>query len=224
MRLEAFVEPWTGLSRIRGVEEAGSVERVTVFSRVVAGLCWPKGTTPGAVVALAEELEADPLEGYRTLRLVDLIQEADVERLLGLAAEAAPLAGKWAGRSAVSAWVGDPQHVYAKRLRFLNERLRAEGRPPLRLRPAPGLGAGGQLHADLAPYLTARIVGRSALVLGRQELVAMIEDAGKDIRRPIEDFPAVAALMWAIAHCDERKPALGRAQTRSGVADGRAGY
>ncbi|MFU2209345.1 hypothetical protein [Solidesulfovibrio sp. C21] len=63
-----------------------------------------------------------------------------------------------------------------------------------------------------------------ALDLGRRDLVALVEDAGRDIRRHIEDFPAVAALLWAIAHCDERKPALGRTETRSGTADKVAGY
>lgn len=218
MKLEAYVEPVSGRTRIRDRETG------MPFTRVVAGLCWPKGTTPGAVVALAEDAAADPVDGYRTLRLVDYEAHADVERLLELAADAAPLVGEWAGRSAVMAWVGNPFHPYAKRLRMFNERLTAQGRPRITLRPAPGVGAGGQLHADLAPYLTARVVGRSALVLGRQDLVAQVEDAGRDIRRHIEDFPAVAALLWVIACCDVRKPALGRRETRSGSADTVAGY
>jgi len=218
MKLEAYVEPKNGLTRLRDMETK------RVFTRVVAGLCWPKGVTPGAVVALAEDLVADPVDGYRTLRLVDYEAHADLEQLMELTADAAPPTGKFAGRSAVSVWVGNPWHPYAKRLRGFNDRLTARRRARINLQPAPGVGAGGQLHADLAPYLTARIVGRAALDLGRRDLVALVEDAGRDIRRHIEDFPAVAALLWAIAHCDERKPALGRTETRSGTADSLAGY
>ena len=219
MKLEAYVDPISGMSRLR---ERQSGLR---FTRVVAGLCWPKGTTPGAAVALAEDLAADPIDGYRTLRLAGYESHADVERLLELAAGLAPLGGEWAGRSAVSVWVGNPWHPFSRRLRLFNDRLTGEGRPRITLRPGPGVGAGGQLHADLAPHLTARVVGRSALILGRRDLVALVEDAGRDIRRPVEDFPAVAALLWAIAYCDVRRAAFGRAQSASaGAADAVAGY
>lgn len=218
MKLEAFVEPVSGLTRLRDV----ATKRV--FTRVVAGLCWPKGRTPGAVVALAEDVAADPVDGYRALRLAGYETEADVERLLELAADVALLAGEWAGRSAVSAWVGNPWHPFAKRLRAFNARLTGQGRPRINLQAAPGVGAGGQLLEGLVPYLGARWIGRSALFLGRQDLMAMLEDAGNDIRRHIEDTPAVAALLWAVAFCDERRPQLGRVESRPGTADGVAGY
>uniref|UniRef100_I2Q5Y4 Uncharacterized protein n=1 Tax=Desulfovibrio sp. U5L TaxID=596152 RepID=I2Q5Y4_9BACT len=44
------------------------------------------------------------------------------------------------------------------------------------------------------------------------------------MRRHVEDFPAVGALLWAIGYCDERKPQVGRTETRSGTADSLAGY
>jgi len=201
MRLEPYVEPMSGLPRLRDVETG------LRFSRVVAGLCWPKGTTPGAVVALAEDVAADPTDGYHTLRVVDYVAHADVEQLLEQGADIAPYVGKWAGRSAVGVWVGNPWHPFKRHLKAFNARLTADGRARINLRPAPGVGAGGQLHADLAPYLAARVVGRAALILGRRDLIAQVEDAGRDIRRPLEDFPAVAALFWAIAYCDERKSA-----------------
>uniref|UniRef100_I2Q1F6 Uncharacterized protein n=1 Tax=Desulfovibrio sp. U5L TaxID=596152 RepID=I2Q1F6_9BACT len=218
MKLEAYVEPISGLTRLRDKETKRT------FTRVVAGLCWPKGMTAGAVVALAEDVAADPVDGYRVLRLVDYEAHADVEQLLDLAAGVAPLVGEGAGRCAVSAWVGNPWHPFNKRLRHYNERLTGEGRQRINLRAAPGVGAGGQLLADLVPYMTARVVGRAALVLGRRDLIALVEDAGRDIRRHVEDFPAVAALLWAIAYCDERKPQVGRTETRSGTADSLAGY
>ena len=217
MRVEAYEEPLTGATRLRDVET-----RVR-FSRVVAGLAWPKGDSPGAVVAMAEDVQADPVDRVHTLRLVEYAAHADVERLMELAAGVAPLAGDRQGRSAVSAWVGNPWHPFAKRLRRLNDRLTAECRPRINLRPAPGVGA-WQLVADWAPYYDARTVGRLAIVLGRRDLVAQVEDAGRDIRRTLEDFPAVAALFWVIAHCDERKVRRGAVVERPGAADSVAGY
>lgn len=217
MRIEAFEEPLTGMMRLRDMKT-----RVR-FSRVVAALAWPKGQHPGAVVAMAEDIQADPVDQVHLLRLVDYAEHADVERLLELAAGVAPLAGDRQGRSAVSAWVGNPWHPFAKRLRKFNDRLTAERRPRLNLRPAPGVGA-WQLVADWAPYYDARTVGRTALLLGRRDLIAQVEDAGRDIRRPLDDFPAVAALFWAIAHCDERKVRSPQRVVRSGSADDVAGY
>lgn len=217
MRIEVVEEPITGVLRLRDGKT-----RVR-FSRVVAGLAWPKGERPGAVVAMAEDIQADPVDQVHMLRLVDCVEHADVERLIELAAGVAPLAGDRQGRSAVSAWVGNPWHPFAKRLRKLNDRLTAECRPRINLRPAPGVGA-WQLVADWAPYYDARTVGRMALILGRRDLVARVEDAGRDIRRPLEDFPAVAALFWVIAHCDERRARHRVAVERSGTADNVAGY
>ena len=218
MKLEVSVDRFTGQTRLRDKESR------RFFSRVVAGLCWPQATKPGAVLALAEDAVADPVDGYRVLRLAGFEQHADVEQLLELAAGLAPLGGEWAGRSAISVWLGNPFHPFAKRIRIFNERLTSQGQRRIHLRAAPGVNAGGQLHADLMPYLSARWVGRSALVLERRELLAMVEDAGRDIRRPIEDFPAVAALMWCVAYCDDRRASVGTVQHQPGTADDVAGY
>jgi hypothetical protein len=217
MKLEAYTDTLSGATRLRDVATK------QCFGRVVAGLAWPKGTTPGAVVALAEDVAGDAVDGIRVLRLCGWEQHANVERLLELASDVAPLAGDRAGRSAVGVFVGDPWHPFAKRLRPINDRLTAENRPRIHLRPAPGDG-GWSLVADWAPYYDARTVGRKALILREPKLLAMVEDAGRDIRRAIADFPSVAALLWAIAYCDERKPAVGRTETRSGAADNAAGY
>jgi len=124
----------------------------------------------------------------------------------------------------VGVWVGNPWHAFRSRLKLFNERLTREGRRRISLQPAPGMGDGGQLLADLAPMLTARRLGRKTLEIDRRDLVTLIEDAGQDPRQAIEHFPAVAALAWAVSWCEEHKPRLGRQQTRSATADEVAGY
>lgn len=217
--LEAYTDQLTGVA---GIRDKATGQR---FCRVVAGFCWPRDVrTPGAVVALAEEVDADPVDGYRILRLAGFERHKDPEQLLELAADVAPLEGRRAGESAVSVWVGNPWHALRSRLRAFNERLTREGRRRINLQSAPGMGSGGQLLSDLAPTLTARRLGRKTLEIDRRDLVALIEDAGQDPRQSIESVPAVAALAWAVAWCEEHKPRMARRETRPSSADEVAGY
>jgi len=199
------------------------VETGLLYGRIVAGLAWPKGNVPGAAVALAEASRGDPVDGVRVLRLAAWETSADVERLLEAASLVCPWAGDSLGRSLVSVWVGDPWHPFARRLRSLNDRLTAQRRPRLNLRAAPGVGR-WQMVADWAPYVDARTIGRQALVLHDRELQAQVEDAGVDARRPIVDFPSVAALFWAVAACDERSRVESDTQHRQKNGDPVAGY
>jgi len=199
------------------------VEMGSLYGRIVAGLAWPKGNIPGAAVALAEGLRGDPVDGVRPLRLVAWETEADVERLLETASLVCPWAGDSLGRSLVSVWVGDPWHPFARRLRPLNDRLTAQRRPRLNLRAAPGVGR-WQMVADWAPYVDARTIGRQALLLHDRELQSLVEDAGVDARRPIVDFPSVAALFWAVAACDERSRGDRAADHSHATGDKVAGY
>jgi len=218
MKIESYVEPLSGLTRLRDAESK------LCFTRIVAGLCWPKLVTPGAIVALAEDARADAIDGIRVLHLVEYVAEADVEQLLELASQIAPLADDSLGRSAVSVWVGNPWHPFHSRLRPFNARLTQEARPRIHLRPAPGIGKGWQVLEDWLPYLQRRIVGRAALLLKNRDLIAKIEDAGRDVRRKIEDFPAVAALVWAIAYCDERAAMQRQPKEQSENSGNVAGY
>lgn len=192
--------------------------------RVAGGMGWTKGLAPGAFVVLGEQLNANPASGRRMLHVLEFAEEVDVDSLLAVAAEAAEWAGEGAAVSLVRDWVGDPDHALARRLVKFN-RLRERNRlPRMQLKRAPLLGQASSV-ADYAPYLDARTVGADLMRFNCPQLVERIEAAGRDLERPIREFPAVAALFWVMAWLDEHEPRQKKGASRAyEAADPRGGY
>lgn len=221
MRLEPVEErQWDGGTRT----VLRDLDTTVKYGRAVGAMAWPQGRTPGALVAVVEALHPDPVDGRRALTVAAYETEAEVDRLI----EAAGLVLEWAGdarrRSLVGVWVGDVYSPFAVRLRPVAERLEARGGQRLSLRAAPGLNRLVTL-ADYAPFLDARRQGKR-LDLGEFfGLRNMIVEAGVDMARKLTEFPAVAALTWAVAECDTHQAATGWDGARArGVGDTDAGY
>lgn len=192
--------------------------------RVAGGMAWTKGLAPGAFVVLGEQLHADPVSGRRMAHVLELGEDADVDAMLADAAQAAEWAGEGEAVSLVRDWVGDPDHVLARRLvRFNRQRDRART-ARMQLKRAPLLGQASSV-ADYAPYLDSRTVGADLMRFDCPQLVERVEAAGRDLTRPLREFPAVAALFWALAWLDEHEPRQKKGVTQGYVAaDPRGGY
>lgn len=192
--------------------------------RLVGGLAWTKALAPGAFVVLGEQMNADPISGRRMVRVVEFVEESDTDLLLAALAQAAEWTGDGASVSLVKDWVGDPDHAMARRLIGFN-RLQVRARAARVTLKRPPLLARGSTVADFTPYLAARAQGADLIRFDCPQLVERVEESGRELGRGIRDFPAVAALFWALAWLDEHEPrAKPAARTAHGPADPVGGY
>lgn len=221
MRLEpVFDRQWDGGTRT----VLRDLDTTIRYGRAVGALAWPQGRTPGALVAVLEALDPDPVDGRRRLTVAAFETEAEVDRLIETATRVLEWAGDARRRSLVGAWVGDVHSPFAVRLRPVAERVEKAGGQRLSLRAAPGLNRLVTL-GDYAPYLDARRHGKRLVLGAFFGLKNMLVEAGVDMTRKLTEFPAVAALTWAVAECDTHQAAAEHARVDAiGVADTRGGY
>jgi len=172
------------------------------YRRIVAGLALP-GVQPGSISVVAEEFKKDSTLQVRIYRLLAEAEDADINALFNKAIDLR-------GYFEVQEFLGDCQNKpLMDILRLFNESLRARNIPGLTLYAAPFI------NEDRSFYYYANMVrahlnqGRKTLYLGEGSKIArcLQELPPEEILKagPL-DFPAIAALGYAVAYLDSWQP------------------
>lgn len=162
-----------------------------IYQRVVGALAWP-GSGPGFAVVVAEELvRRPPAPAY-------LIAEVEAQHAGELIAQCAEL-----GRDcAVAAWYGRTDDRESMDfLSFYNREAALRREPAFTLRSAP-YSDGGRISYHLNILLSRLKAGDKTLHLYEESGLPgflMEVQAADMVRARADDFPAVAALGYAVA-------------------------
>lgn len=171
------------------------------YRRLVGGLGWPWAGKPGWLAVVAEEVLPDPQLG---LRKFYLLAEQEAEDIAGLHLGCRELRRD----CCCEVWQAD-LHQEAPRQLFRRENDRLTQKVRVQLQPAPYSGAGGLL-ALWQMFKAVLHSDRKRLFLGeRQQISAQLEAmTDEDVRRPVPEFPAAAALGFAVARLLLSEPAV----------------
>ena len=210
-----FLDPLAGW-RLR-LQDAPKGEGV--LRRVVAGLAWPRGTKPGAVVALGERLHPLPRLAIHEVLILAHVEHADPAALF--------LAARTIGDAClVLEFVGDTASPFMARLEQFDDGLRRRKRPIIGMEKAPLVGQAGRFsgYADL---LRARVAATKTMSFGPQfqdlARAVMAITPEEELRAQPEHHPGPCALFYALAEIDLNQPVLHR-QSKLRRGDRRAGY
>lgn len=190
-----------------------------ILRRVVGGLAWPRGSEPGAVVALGEYEHKNPEWGLRDVLVLAHVEKKDLVALFTAARTIRDtcLAGEW---------VGDITHPFMARLDDFEDGLRERKQPPLSMDKAPLVGESGRFSA-YADMLRSRVVGSKTIKFGEhfQDLARASQaiTPQEELSKQPEHFPGPCALFYALAELDMNQPVTFRPQ-RKRTGDPVSGY
>lgn len=192
------------------------------FRRTAAGLAWPCENAPGCVVALGESRGHDAVHGAerRDVHILDERQSDDPAELVELVET---MTEDWF----IKNWATPAHDQRVFMLDDVNQARRKARRPLLRYGDPPGwIGRGEGLLQFYHALVQRRTMSEKTLFLGRSSL------CGDEIARlplepkPIQQFPSMAALCFALAEIDvdRRERKSRRDDGRLGPADDLGGY
>jgi len=172
------------------------------YRRIVGGLAWP-GTAPGFALVLGEETRKDGSFEVHHLHVLAEAEGSTARKLLTRCREFQDQFGKLR-------FYGDNRHPLLKFLRVFNSELATIRQPTIDLMLPPEFDAGDEkedypvLYAEL---IKNRIAGQKTLHLGDESALPEHLSAlqSPETFKP-EHNPALAALMFAVAEIDMRKP------------------
>jgi len=198
-----------------------NAESKALYRRVVGGLAWPRGNRPGALVALVEHLHPQPGQDMRRVEVAAEFVDADPGQLLRKASH-------WAETLHCRALMTDLSAPEMQLAFDYND-----GRARLRL-PQLDLGMPPAMNGsrDFAAYhrlMERRTRSIKTLFYGERSMVAREYNSRQlqDFSRPVENFPVVAAFLWALGAIDLDAPTeagVANLASRHRAADPVAGY
>lgn len=180
-----------------------------VYRRVVAGMQWP-GPRPGFAVIVGEEENEDPFLHENHIHIIDEIDGGQIigRDTVGFIRRLAEVRGI----HGLESIYGNPGvRSMREMLHYFNENLPDKGRNGLFIEAAP-------LIDDLRCFdfcvqvVRKRLVeGRKTLHLGKESrLPGILAGAGDSVMgAKAEDYPAIAALGYAVGALDAWKPSAG---------------
>ena len=176
------------------------VKTGTCFRRLVGGLAWPAtyraDPRPGALIALAEHRSALPGQNARRVEIVAEFCDPDPVELLRRAS-------LWGETLHCRAWTTPVNVPELALLHEYNGERHRYRLPALDLCNPPSVNG----HRDFAAYdrlAERRTQGVKTLVFGEGSMVAReYKSRGRaDALRRMEEFPLIAAFLWALASID----------------------
>lgn len=184
------------------------------YRRVVGGLAWPAtyrpDPRPGALVVLVEHRAPMPGQAARRVEVVAEFCDPDPVELLRRAS-------LWGDLLCCRAWVTPVNVPELALLHHYNTDRRRYRLPVLDVASPPSING----HRDFAAYdrlVERRTQGVKTLFFGEGGMVAReYKSRGRaDALRRMEEFPLIAAFLWALAAMDMEEPLAG---AQPGLAD-----
>lgn len=179
------------------------------FRRVVGGCAWP-GSKPGFAVVVAELDNEDPLTHERHLYLINELDGSGLigRDLLGFIQRLSELRGIYGLENIY----GEPKRGSAREvLNNFNESLPDQGRDGLYIEKAPLIDDPKCFEFCIQIIRKHLVEGRKTLHLGQDSrLPGLLAGAGDAVMTGnADDFPAIAALGYAVGALDVWKPSDG---------------
>lgn len=191
-----------------------------IFRRVVAGVHWP-GARPGFAVIVGELDNVDITSGARHLHLINELDGGEIHGrdLLGFIRRLSELRGIYGLESIY----GDPGRKSAQEVvSAFNDSLPDKGRNGLHIEQAPLIDDPKCFEFCIQIVRKHLVEGRKTLHLGKDSrLPGILASAGDVIMTAkADDYPAIAALGYAVGALDTWKPMEGRMnQVQNGPYD-----
>jgi hypothetical protein len=212
--VERYNDPLAGPRlRLRGTRDEA------ILRRVVAGLAWPRGSDPGAVVALGEYQHKNPEWGLHPVLVLAHAEQSD---LLALFLAARTIRDT----CLVVDWVGDTTHPFMARLDDFDDGLRQRKQPRLAMDKAPLVGESGRFQG-YADMLRARVAATKTMTFGPhfQDLARALQAISPqdELSKQPEHYPGPCALFYALAEIDMNQPVAMRPRKKK-TGDPKAGY
>ena len=161
------------------------------YSRIVGGMAWPAGMLPGHAVVLAEEGKKNV--GFQEQKLYLLAEKegGSIEELMQAMYDLRHV-------YACERWLGDTSEEGCMAI-FRHNMNRQPADNRIALTRAPLAGEKVQVHIQQVFEVLQK--DRKLLVLGEGQITAQAIRTVRpeDLRRPVAEFPALAALGYALA-------------------------
>jgi hypothetical protein len=172
------------------------------YRRIVVGLALP-GVRPGFIAVVAEELKKDPTLQVRIYRLLAEAEDPDINALFRKGVDSR-------GIFKVQEFLGNSENKpLMDILRLFNNGLMEKYIPGLNLSPAPYIKEEGSFYYYANMVRTHLKQDRKNLYLGEGSKVARCLQAlppEEILKASSLDFPAIAALGYAVAYLDSWQP------------------
>ena len=169
------------------------------YRRIAGGLGWPSGESPGFIVVVAEDYHKDPTLKFRHLRLLTEYESMDVSRLVKRLYD-------FQNTYLVNPWYGENENELM--IHFVSRFNKALGpkKKGIHITGAPFVEDPHSLRFYANQIKNLMGVAKKALHFGASsqlpgQLGALTPD---DVQmKKVQDFPAIAALGFAVAGLDE---------------------
>lgn len=175
------------------------------YRRVVAGMQWP-GPRPGFAVIVGELDNEDPWQHARHLHLIN---EVDGSQIIGRDALGFIRAlSEMRGLYGIENVYGNPSVKSMREMLYsFNETLPDKGRNGLYVEKAPLIDDPRCFDFCVQIVRKRLVEGRKTLHLGKEScLPGILAAAGEVMGGKAEDFPAIAALGYAVGALDTWQP------------------
>lgn len=173
--------------------------RLTEYRRIIGAIAWPSGELPGFIVVIAEDFHKDPRLKLRHYRLLDEYDNITTERLVRRLYD-------FQNKYLVSPWYGDPDNLLMMHFidRF-NQRL-SKKHKGIYIAEAPFADDVHNLRMYANQIKNRMIQAKKALHFGDKSRVPGVLSglSPDDVQKKrAQDFPAIAALGFALSGLDE---------------------
>lgn len=186
---------------IHGIDESSGkgffrdIKTKARYRRIFGGLGWPSVSAPGCAVILAEDLFADHESGKRKLHIIETAYDKDHNVLLD------KMSAIQESLCRVD-WYGNPESSWVRLLPFLNKRLFGERRASVKLFKPPAFSEADRMSVYFQLF-RLRTGGLKTLYLDGSPTANEFAQILTDIKE--EEFPGVAAVLYALAAMDFRR-------------------
>ncbi|WP_156900647.1 hypothetical protein [Maridesulfovibrio bastinii] len=212
-KLKPVISPVSGKRILKDVETGRN------YRRVSGGVAWPYDIKPGAVAVLAEDIK--PVRGTDHHR-VEVVAEFLHEDHETLCREMANLQDMLQ----VEVWRTPLNHAGTRLVQMFNERRQRLRLPCLDLVSPPAMN-GSRTFRDYDRLVDRRTRNIKTLHFGQSQAVLEYNILGRDdLGHKLEEFPPVAAVLYALAGLDLENAAAGFVQDNyfSGMTHSTGGY
>lgn len=176
-----------------------------VYRRVVAGMQWP-GPRPGFAVIVGEEEDEDPFLHENHIHIINEIDGGNIpgRESVGFMRRLSELRGLYG----IESIYGNPNvKSMQSMLSHFNETLPDKGRSGIHIESAPLIDDKRCFDFCVQIVRKRLVESRKTLHLGKESsLPGILAAAGEVMGAKAEDYPAIAALGYAVGALDSWKP------------------